>query len=74
MPPLRAIYDDDLLEFLKNLGVLHDIQAGRMRCKFCREPVTLETLLAVLPESGSVRAICSGPSCSKQLSDYAETH
>ena len=70
MASLRAVYDDDLVEFLKSIKLFSKLDAGRVRCKFCSEPVTLENFLAVLPESGTVHAVCDKPICQARLADY----
>ena len=63
MPSLKAIYDDDLVEFLNSIKLYSKIDAGRVRCKFCSEPVTLENFLAVLPESGTIHVVCDKLIC-----------
>ncbi len=67
---LRAVHDDDLPAYLESLGLLSDIKAGRLRCKFCDDPVTLVNLHALFPDSGAVRLACSKPDCIKQLMGY----
>jgi len=60
---LRAVHDDDLVEFLDRVGILEDLKAGRVSCRYCQELLDLESLEAVYPEQGQVRAVCSEPSC-----------
>ncbi len=67
MRPLRAVYDDDLIPLLKNLGLLTKIERGRVRCKICREAVTLDTVHAMFPESGTIHIVCSKPNCITEL-------
>jgi hypothetical protein len=55
---LNAVYDDDLEAYLEKLGVLGAIHRGKMKCKFCRMPVTLANLHSLFPESGSVKVVC----------------
>lgn len=64
---LPAVYDDDLAEYLNNLGLLSDLQAGLLRCKFCEDTVTLDTLHALLPDSGTISLVCSRVTCIKHL-------
>lgn len=68
--PLHAVHDDELLDFLKSLGILADVQAGRTHCAFCNAPVTLRNLNAVFPQSGAVRVACAQPSCVKALMQH----
>lgn len=70
MAAVKAVLDNDLSEFLDSIGVLGDIKAGRMKCKFCDEVVTLENLHAIFPDSGNISVICSDPECVKALNEY----
>jgi hypothetical protein len=65
---ISAVHDDDLVQFLDGLGVLADVKAGRTVCKFCGQPVNLENLAAVFPESGDIKFVCDRRGC---LSDLA---
>lgn len=73
MSPIRAVYEDDLLKFLTNIGILSDIRAGRMPCKFCGDPVSLNTLHAVFPESGTIFTVCSKSSCIMELNAHVDS-
>jgi hypothetical protein len=64
---LRAVHDDDLEQVLKALGLFEDVKAGRTRCALCREPVTLDTLHAVYPDSGELKVACEKAECVKLL-------
>jgi hypothetical protein len=68
--PIRAVHDDDLPEFLKRLGVLGDIQARRATCFLCGSPVLMETFHAAVPDSGSVKLVCSRPVCVGRLAAW----
>ena len=70
MASLKTVLDDELTDFLSSIGVLGDIEASRLRCKFCERIVTLENFHAVFPDSGNISAVCSNPECSKDLSEY----
>lgn len=64
---LRAVHDDDLVAFLRHVGLLDDLQAGRVVCRYCEDPLNLQTLEAIYPEHGQIRAVCSKPSCLLRL-------
>ena len=68
--PIRAVHDDDLQQFLANLGKLGEINAGKVHCMFCQTIVTLRTLHAAVPDSGSVKFVCDSPTCVTQLMDW----
>ncbi|MGD0161400.1 MAG: hypothetical protein ABSB39_02935 [Candidatus Sulfotelmatobacter sp.] len=66
---ISAVHDDDLVHFLDGIGVLNDVKSGNANCKFCRQSVNLENLVAVFPESGDIKFVCDRPGC---LADLAE--
>jgi hypothetical protein len=62
-----AVYDDQLIEFLTSLGILRDLEAGKLRCRSCGDVVTLDSFYAVIPDSGQIRVLDSRPECVKSL-------
>ena len=50
----KMIYEDDLVPFLKNLGVYDDLVAGILKCKVTDETITLENLAAIVPENDTL--------------------
>jgi len=70
--PISAVHDDDLQSFLGSLGALHDLSEGRLRCKFCKDTLALETLQAVVPDSGAISYVCNKPPCLRLLMAYLE--
>lgn len=67
---IKAVHDDDLIGFLRSLGLLHDIRSGKIRCKFCHDPIDIEKIQAVFPDSGSISLVCNKEQCIKQFLDY----
>lgn len=55
---LKAVYDPDLEELMRRLGVLGAFKAGKLRCPFSRDTITWENLHAFYPEGGDVKAVC----------------
>jgi len=66
---ISAVHDDDLVHFLEGIGVLAEVKSGRATCKFCRQSVDLNNLIAVFPESGDIKFVCDREGC---LADLAE--
>ena len=60
---LSAVHDDDLVSFLKSIGLLGDINSGKAKCKYCKNAITLDNLEAVMPNSGSISYVCDNPKC-----------
>lgn len=67
---IKAVHDDDLERFLSSIGLLHDVRAGKVRCKFCRESLDLESIQTVFPESGSVSIVCNRQRCANDFLSY----
>ena len=67
---ISAVHDDDLVQFLDGLGVLADVESGSAKCKFCRQSVDLENLVAVFPESGDVKFVCDRQGCLAHLAEH----
>lgn len=64
---IKAVHDSDLLEVLKSLGVLEDIENNKATCIFCRDLVSLETIEAIFQKEGRIKFICSKPECISKL-------
>lgn len=60
---LKAVHDDDLEAFLRSLGMLGNINAGKVRCSVCGTLITTENLGALYPSSGAIKVLCDLPSC-----------
>jgi len=67
---IKAVHDDNLIPLLKNLGLYDGLMAGKIKCKFCREAVTLDNLSAVVPDSGNVGLACDKPRCLAKLNSF----
>jgi len=64
---VKAVYDDDLEDVLRGLGVYGDFRQGKLRCAFCRDTITWANLHSLFPDSGAVKCTCSRPDCVKEL-------
>lgn len=69
---ISAVHDDDLENFLTSIGAIHDINSGKIKCKFCKDMITIESIQAVIPDSGSVSYICNKPKCVQDLILYTK--
>jgi hypothetical protein len=72
MSTLNTVHDDDFSDFLKSVGLLKNVEDGKVRCKFCGDTVTVESIFTVFPDSGTIHVTCSKPSCAEALQDYLE--
>jgi hypothetical protein len=67
---VQAIGDDKFEGFLDSLGVLESIKSGNVKCKFCRDVVTVDSISYVLPDGGSIKFVCDKPECTSSLLEY----
>lgn len=67
---LKVVHDDKIQKLLNNLELLESVQAGQVKCKFCKEPVQLNTINGIFPESNTVKISCDKPECVLSLSEY----
>lgn len=68
---LEAVHDDDLDQFLDDLGELGRFERGEAKCAFCRDVMTRENLHAIFPDSGQVKYSCDRPVCVMKLFEHA---
>ena len=62
---LHAVHDNDFESLLDNLGLSRKLSSGKSKCKFCRETVTNDNLLALLPEDKEIKFVCDN--CSDEM-------
>lgn len=67
---VKAVYEDQYLVFLQNIGIYDKITKGEIKCKFCGKPVTLENLASVFPESNTIKVVCDTPKCIADMNNY----
>ncbi|MCB9284139.1 MAG: hypothetical protein H6563_08720 [Lewinellaceae bacterium] len=67
---LKVIHDDKIEKLLRNLELLESVQEGKVKCKFCKEPVRLSTINGIFPESNTIKISCDKPECVLLLSEY----
>jgi len=63
--PLRvaAVFEGDVVDVLKGLGLYEQLVEGKLRCFICDEVVSLSTLGGLLKVGGRVRVVCNKPRC-----------
>lgn len=67
---LKVVHDDKVQTLLSNLGLLSDFQGGNIKCKFCKEIITLDSINGIFPESNTIKITCNKPTCVLQLTEY----
>lgn len=64
---IKAVYEDDLIGYLKSTGLYNKIVAGELRCVYCGNPITLENLEIIVPKGKEVELVCKNKNCLNQL-------
>jgi hypothetical protein len=60
---VKAVWDSDLVGFLKSAGLLDTLAAGDLRCAVCQRQVDLDNFGALFPEGDDVRVACDDARC-----------
>ena len=64
---LKAVYDDDLVDYLKSLNLYDGVTEGKFLCKYCGNRITIESLEVMVPKGNKVEFICDNENCLNQL-------
>lgn len=67
---IKAVYEDKFQLFLQNIGVYENVISGTEKCKFCSQPITLDNIVSVFPESGTIKFVCDNPECICKMNNY----
>ena len=67
---VSAVHDEDLEKILDGLGILKKIQKRLIKCKFCRETVSMENIHSIFPQSGDIKVVCDNKECIRILNGY----
>lgn len=60
---VNAVFDDDLMQVLEDLGIRKKFERGEEKCKFCRKVVDLSNLASLFKQSGDIKFVCDSPEC-----------
>jgi len=60
---LDLLHYSDLEQFLKNIKKYNDFKEGKILCKFCNEPITLDNICAILLRKDDFIFLCNKESC-----------
>jgi hypothetical protein len=60
---IYAIDDKNLVGVLEKLGIYQDVVAGRTRCHFCGNTVTVQNLGGLFKHEGQIRLVCNNIRC-----------
>ena len=64
---LKAVYEDDLIGYLKSIGIYDAIVRGEHLCKFCGNAITIENLEVIIPSASGIQIVCDNKNCIHQI-------
>jgi len=64
---INAVFENDLVKFLKSLKIHDEIVAGNVKCGVCENTITLTNIQCIYPEKGGIRVCCDNPHCYKMI-------
>ena len=64
---LKAVYEDDLIGYLKSVGLYDDVVGGKHLCVYCGNKITIENLEVIVPKGDKVDIVCNNKNCLNQL-------
>ena len=67
---MKVSIDYKFENFLKRIDVYDDIVNGQKKCKFCSNPVNMDSISSVFAESGDIKFVCDKPECVARFSEY----
>ena len=69
---INAVHENDLEGLLDKVGLLEDFRAGKLKCKFCKDPVDNENIYSIIKDSDTYKAVCSKATCVSALMEFLE--
>ena len=67
---IKAVYEDKFQLFLQNIGVYENVVSGTEKCKFCSQPITIDNIASVFPESVTIKFVCDNSECICKMNNY----
>jgi len=69
---MNTVLENDIDKILNTFNLKDDFYNKKIKCKFCKEIITMDNIYSFLPESGSINLICDKESCISELLIYIE--
>jgi hypothetical protein len=64
---LKAVYEDDLIGYLKSIDIFDDVVGGKHLCVYCGNKITIGSLEVIVPKGDKVDIVCNNKNCLNQL-------
>jgi hypothetical protein len=69
---INAVHESDLEGFLASVGLLQEFQDGKLKCKFCKDPIDKQNIYSIIKDSDTYKAVCSKAQCVSALMEFLE--
>jgi hypothetical protein len=66
---IKVVGDQDLIPYIKSLGLYEDIEKGKILCKFCGKKIDFDNLQAIFPCEKKICFAYSNAKCLSKLYD-----
>jgi len=60
---IRAIHDDEVANFFRSIGLLKELEEGKLHCAICGDPLTTASFRAATRVHSQPIFSCDRPSC-----------
>jgi len=64
---VKAVYDANIVSYLKSIGFYDKIIRGEQLCLFCGNKITIENLEIIIPKDNKINFVCNNKKCLSQL-------
>ena len=66
---IKAVYEEDLIEYLKSVGLYEKVINSEIDCFACGKKLELGNLGAIIPKEGKLYICCDKEDCLKVLDE-----
>lgn len=64
---IKAVHDDDLIDFLKSIDEYEKLTKKELRCCYCNSIINLDNIYSVFPRNKEVAYCCNSEFCQEKL-------
>ena len=65
----KALFDDDVIDFLKSIDEYDNVLKGKCKCMFCEQIISIENISQIIPSGNIVKYVCNQNECIIKTSD-----
>lgn len=69
---IKAIWDSDLENMLRSMGLLESLLEGRLHCGVCGRAINLDNLAALFPYAGNIGVACDNNKCVQTVASWGK--